>query len=313
MSKATDREEDEKELKEMEKQLIQQAEEDKAKAAQKESEPSPEPVAQPAPVAEPVSEAPVPSVTEQPSEAEKPKDDPMEWARKKGLKTPEDMARLLKQREQEYHESRQKEKAATPPPVPTWNPTPEMNPGFQPQFYQPPQPQRLNPRELAPYYPNVHPDDIERFMPVIIDAADAISNRKMASLEQRFGAQFGAIQRSNERNNELMQLMQDPAFRDERVQREINAVIDTDPSIFQRQGAYTTLFKEALSNLARKQLQQGVATETPTGQKPPFTAGGGNGSAFTGPVKITERDFDQWSAKDQEAFLSSNGRIVPKK
>lgn len=308
MSNATeDRKEAEQELKEMEKQLEQAAEEDKAKAAQKESEPSPEPLTELVPDAQPAPEASSPSVTAQPSEAEKPKDDPMEWARKKGLKTPEDMARLLKQREQEYHESRQKEKAATPPPPPAWSPAPEM--GFQPQFYQPPQQQRFSPRDIAPLYPQLSPEDVERITPLMFDVANAAARQ----VRQEFGQSITQIQRQSERNNELMQLMQDQTFRDERVQREINAVIDTDPSIFQRQGAYTALYEKALVNLARKQLQQGAATESPTGQKPPVTAGGGNGSSFTVPAKVSERDFDSWTLKEQEVFINSNGRIVPKK
>lgn len=308
-------EEQKQELKELEAEIEQVAAEEKAKAAQVEPEPSPEPVASPEPEPTPEPEAVVtPQQSEAPQVTEKPKDDPMEWARKKGFKSPEDMARALLQKEQEFHDSRQKAKAEAQqlPPMPpqNWNPAPQMGYPAMPNmpFYQP-QP-AINPRQVAALYPSLAPEDVERVMPLIVDAAEAISNRKMAAFEQR----FGAIQRTTERNSELMTLMQDPAFRNEAVQREIHSVLEADPSIYQRERSPNTYaFEKALSNLARKQLQQGVATDTPTGSKPPVTAGGGNGSAFTVPVKITEKDFDRWTLKEQEAFINSNGKIVPKK
>ena len=112
-----------------------------------------------------------------------------------------------------------------------------------------------------------------------------------------------------------MRLMQDPAFRDERVQAEIHAVLDADPSIFQRErNPHVYAFNQALTNMTRKQLQQGAGNghTTPTNM-PPVTAGGGNGSASSGPVRVSEKDFARWSVKDQEAFITSNGRIVPKR
>ena len=305
MSNETERQEAEQELKQMEQQLLQEAEEAKAKAEPIVSEPDPEPVAASIPEAKANEEAPV---TPQPSEAEKPKEDPMEWAKRKGYKSPEDMARELLKKDQDYHQSKQKERESQPPIQPAWQPAPQMGYGYQPQPSYAPQP-RLSPRDFAQYYPQLAPEDVERVLPMVIDAAEAISNRKMATMEQK----FGAIQRTTERNNELMTLMQDPAFRNEEVQREIHAVLDSDPSIFQRQGAYSFAYERALANMTKKRLQQGFATEAPTQNNPPVTAGGGNGSAFTVPTKITERDFDRWSLKEQEAFLNSNGRILPKK
>lgn len=314
MSNETERQEAEKEIKEMEKQLMQEKEaQDQAKAVAVLPEPSPEPVSEPSPVAESAQQSPV---TQESSEAEKPKDDPMEWAKKKGFKSPEDMARALLQKEQEFHKSRQKETPAAPqqPSQPAWAPGPDMNGyGFQPQPQFVPLQPRISPRDFAPYYPQLAPEDVERMMPLVIDAAEAISNRKMAAFEQRYGQQFGQIQRTTERNNELMTLMQDPAFRDERVQREIHAVLDSEPSLFNQPGAYSLAYEKALANMTRKQLHQGVATETTTGQRPPVTAGGGNGSASTSPRSYTPQEIERWSIKDQEAFINSGGRIVPKK
>lgn len=318
MSNETERLEAEQELKQMEQQLTQEKEKlDAAKAAQDYAL-SPEPIVEPSSEAKPVDET---TVTSQPSEVseEKPKDDPMEWAKRKGYKSPEDMARELLKKDQDYHRSREKERQVAPqqPIQPQWQPEPQ---GFQPGFgfqpqpnFAPQQPGRVSPRDFAQYYPQLSPDDVERVLPMVLDAAEAISKRQITAFQQQWGQQFGQIQRTTDRNNELMTLMQDPAFRDERVQREVHAVLDSDPSIFQRQGAYTFAYEKALANMTRKQLQQGVATENPIEQRPPVTAGGGNGSAFTGPAKISEKDFDRWSLKDQEAFINSNGRVFPKK
>ncbi len=309
MSNAT-REAEEQELNEMERQLTQAAEADKAKAAQVDVAPSPEPEPTPTPEAPPVEEPPV---TPTPSEAEKPKDDPLKWAEKKGFKSPEDMARALLQKEQEFHASRQKaeREAAAPPPPPAWQPRPDMGYLSPPPPFYPPQPPQRNDafRQVAAMYPQLAPEDVERIMPLMVDVAQSTA----AQVRREFGQQFSHIQRQTERNNELMQLMQDPAFKDPRVQQEIHAVLDTDPSLFQRPGAYGAAFEKALSNMQRKQLQQGVTQELPSGQRPPVTAGGGNGSANTMPRKITEAEFNSWTPAQMEAYLNSNGRVIPKK
>src|SRR6185436_20839949 len=96
------------------------AEAEKDQAAKQVEEPvtpSPDPIASPAPEAAQVQPSPV-----TPNESNPPKvgqDDPMEWAKKKGFKSPEDMARALLQKEQEFHQSRQKaaqEQTPQPPP-----------------------------------------------------------------------------------------------------------------------------------------------------------------------------------------------------
>ena len=310
-------EEAQRELDEMEQQLTQAAEAEKEKAEQPEKietlqalPPDPIPSHAPEPTTQPEA-----TVTQQPSDAEKPKDDPMEWARKKGFKSPEDMARALLQKEQEFHQSRQKQNGQQQqppaPPMPTWQPAPDMGYGnaYPPPpmpFYQPP----VDVRRLASSY-EMLPEDFDKVARVAADLTRAAIEQERT----RWNSEMSSIRRTTERNNEVMTLMQDPAFRDERVQREIHAVIDSDPTIFQRPGAYSSAFEKALGNLARKQLQQGVTQETghQNGNTPPVTAGGGNGSANVGPRKVTEREFNSWPVKDQEAFLLSNGRTVPKK
>lgn len=304
----------EDELKEMEKQIEQEAEAKEEKAA---LVPPPYPDPSPAADAEP-SETPVgqeeqdaPSEGQKPDDGQKPKEDPMEWAKAKGFKSPEDMARALLQKEREFHESRQKKKE--PPPIPSWQPQPEMGAGYPPPVYPNPVygPRVDSFRELSAMYPQIDPEDLRRFMPVVVDAAQAIARRERMELER----QITGIQRTTERNNELMTLMQDPAFRDNRVQKEIHAIIDADPSIFQRERTpLVHAYEKAMVNLARRTLQQGTNGEVLNpGSTPPVTASGGNGSSFTTPTRITEKIFDSWSLKDQEAYLKSNGKILPKK
>lgn len=300
-------EQEEKELKEMEQQLIEAAEAEKEKAAKEEETlPAlpPDPIASPAPQAESSQDVPV---TPSQPEAKPKEDNPMEWAQKKGFKTPEDMARALLQKEREFHQSKQKTEP-TPPPPPTWQPQPSWGnqyPGPGPGYTYSPQPYAPRPMngdvhsQLAANY-DMHPDDVRRFMPLVVDAAEAIANRRTQDLQR----QVESINRATERNNELMTLMQDSAFRNEAVQEEIHKVLDSDPTIFQRAGAYTEAFQRALGNMARKQLQQGVIPEKQSnGSKPPVTAGGGNGSSFTAPRPMTEKELAKLSIAEQEKFL----------
>lgn len=309
---------EDQELKEMEEQILA-AEAEKAKAAEVEPTPSPEPDASTAPETPKEPEAPV---TPTQVQVETPKDDPMEWAQKKGFKTPEDMARALLKKEQDFHAERQnKERDNTPPvtqfPPQQWQPRPDMG-GYPPPpaYGYPPPPQRISARDVAQNYPQLAPEDVERVLPLVIDAARAISANDVAALERK----YAHIERVSQRNSELMSLMQDPAFRDERVQQEIHKVLDADPQIFQRERKpHVAAFQQALANMTRKQLQQGttVGANPSRAQTPPVTAGGGNGSANTSPINYNDpafqRKFESWSMKEQEAFINSNGRIIPKK
>lgn len=306
--------EDDKELAEMRQQIEQAAEASKSQAAtavEEQPAPSPEPPASPAP--EPVAPEPTPTAPSTPAKAE---DDPLKWAEKKGFKTPDDMARALLQKDREFHESRQKAAAATPPQpqAPAWEPRPDMNGyGYPPApayGYPPPVPRGDAHREIAAHY-NLHPDDVRAFAPLVADLAENVTNRRTAALEK----EIFDLRRSTARNNELMTLMQDPVFKDERVQREIHAILDSDPTIFQGPQAYTVAYHQALANMARKQLQQGMGEGNThnRGTTPPVTAGGGNGSADTLPRLITEREFDSWTDAEQKAFIESKGTKVPKR
>lgn len=263
-----------------------------------------------APTPEPVT--PTRSAPETPAQ-----DDPVKWAQKKGLNSPEAIARSLQQMEQEFHKRNQQGHPGyqdlnpgqpapqTPPqPPPNWNPNPQ---GFPPYGYPPPPPQRQDiSRSLAQRY-GMDPEDVERLMPMVVDAAEAIASRRTMALER----QFADVQRQSARSSELMQLSQDPAFVDPRVQKEMHEVLK-DGSIFQRERApYAAAFNQAMQNLARKTLQQGAVPERTN--QPPTTAGGGNGSANHAPMKITDAVFNSWTDAEQDTYMKSNGRILPKR
>lgn len=301
---------------ELEKQALAEAEAKRDKAVPEEPEPSPEPAEDVSTAPDPKPE-PEPDITPRPEpepatgEQQEKDKDPMEWARSKGFKGPEDMARALLQKEQEFHKSRQTRN--DPPPPPAWNPPPQPpawgSPPAQPAYGQPPAHQ-IGPRELAEKY-KMDPEDFERIAPLSADMARAAVSEMRAQFDRR----FGEVERSTARQSELMTLMQDPAFRNEAVQREIHAVLDADPTIYQRERSpHVAAFNQAMINMARKQLHPEITNGNGSQRgKPPVTAGGGNGSTSAMPRAITEKEFSTWSEPQQKAFLDSKGRIVPKR
>ncbi len=307
--------EEQAELEQIKALLAQDAEAKKGQAAAEVEEPAePSPVSPVSPAPENVEPEPTPVTPKQSEPVEQPKadtaakDDPMEWARKKGLKSPEDMARLLLQKEREFHETRQRAEREQPPAPPAWQPAPQMGYGYPPPptyGYPPPMP-RPDARQIAAQlFPEINPDDAKAFVPAMFEVANATARQVRAEMEQK----FQHLQIQSERTSELMTLAQDPAFHDARVQREIHSIIESDPAIYQRERRPNTYaFEKALASLARKQLQQGVTAETltPT-NRPPVTAGGGNGSARPVPTTMTPDMFDRLSVEKQEAFLKANG------
>jgi hypothetical protein len=128
----------------------------------------------------------------------------------------------------------------------------------------------------------------------------------------RFEGELSGIRRQTERSAEFQELMQDPAFVDPKVQAEMREVLK-DGSLFQRGGrVYTAALQIAVGNLYRKQLQQG-SPATANHNNPPVTAGGGNGSANTQPRKITEAVFNSWTDEEQDAYMKSGGKAIPKR
>jgi hypothetical protein len=155
----------------------------------------------------------------------------------------------------------------------------------------------------------IDPDDIERLMPLVVKVSKAVSASQNAQLQN----EMSELRRQAARSSEFQQLMQDPAFVDPRVQAEMSQVLK-DGSIYQRSGTpHVLAFNIALANLARKQLQQGTTPEPTSHNRPPTTAGGGNGSANTSPIKITDAIIASWTPKEQDAYFYSNGRVIPKR
>ena len=302
---------------ELEKQALAEAEGKKATAEPEEPAPDPEPDEDPSPAPEPQPE-PEADVTPRPepepvNDGKQEKDkDPLEWAKAKGFKSPEDMARALLQKEQEFHQSRQNGRQGEPPPIqplPSWNQRPEQGGGYPPPPAPNYQPSR-NIEELAKKY-DLDPEDFNKVARLNADLVRAA----LAQERERYDRRLFEIERDSKRNREAFRLMQDPAYTDPQVQKEMHSILDADNTHFQREGWQTAVFNQALGNLARRQLQQGTnpGSNAPKGSKPPVTAGGGNGSAFTGPRAITEREFATWTEEQQKAYLESGGKRVPRK
>ena len=314
---------------ELEKQALAEAGAKQSKAAPEEPEPEPETVDDAPQASAPETQEPpvTPSPSSEPvNDRQQGNDkDPMERARRKGLDTPEALARSLASLEDEFHRRNQaghpgyqdirngNPAPQNPPPPPNWNPAPQAPAyGYPPQngYGYPPPPSRQDIAHQLARENNMDPEDVERLMPLIVRVSDVAASRRTASLER----ELHEVRRQSARNAEFNQLMQDPAFSDQRVQTEMREVLK-DGSLFQQGGrAYTTAFNMALANLARKTLQQEMPKgNTSPGERPPVTAGGGNGSANTGPHAITEKEFLGWSEDQQKAFLKSNGQKVPRR
>lgn len=300
----------EAELKAMEEQIQDLAQAQPTAAAVE--EPTPEPAAAPqppetqAPATEPVAQNTAPEKTDAA--------DPMERARRKGLDTPEALARSLASLEDEFHRRNQAGHPGyrdipngnpTPQPQsppPNWNPQPQA-PGYG---YPPPPPDL---KRLAQQF-DMDPDDFEK----IARVNAALTQAAIRQERTRWESEMSGIRRQTERSAEFAELMQDPAFTDPRVQAEMREVLK-DGSLFQRGGrVYTAALQIAVGNLYRKQLQQGNTNGNASPQNmPPVTAGGGNGSATNGAPKITEKEFARWTPAQMEAFINSNGKVVPKR
>lgn len=321
----TDETEDQ-ELKELEAQIEELNAQEKSAASQAEEPVETQPETPTPPTLE---EAPVVQQNVSPTPAqEKPSaDDPLKWAKQKGLETPEEIARSYQKLEQEFSRRNQNKHpgyqdwngngqapAPVPPPNPGWNPQPQAPAyGYPPVGYGYPPPPPLPPsradvsKRMAEKY-GMDPEDVDRLMPLIVDASEAIASRRTAAIENK----LMNVERRTSRSEEIVRLSQDPAFMKPEVQQEIHGVFASDPSLLQRPGGYESAFQQAVMNLYRKQLQQGFTPDSTTRNNPPVTAGGGNGSA-SATRGITAREVESWSLKDQEAFINSGGRILPKR
>lgn len=300
-----------------------------APEAQKPPEAAP-PVPQPKPAivaSEPSAQPPVapapPAAAATPTPAAPPKADdkvdPLEWARKKGLKSPEDIARSLRSLETEFHRRNQMPPVVAPP-TPAYEPRPAAPPyqpqpggGYPPPYqpaprYAPPAPVPLRRDQvqwLAETY-QIDPADAERLAPLVMD---------MVSASQRQSDQrFQRLERDNARNSEMFRLMQDPSFQHPEVQFELHRILEEDPRIFELEPApYTIAFNRALMNIARRLVTTGkedvLASDAVVSSRPPTTLGsdGGSGGRAPAPAPLSSESFNGLSLDKKREMLTSIG------
>jgi hypothetical protein len=301
-------------------------------APQPEAKTTPPPAASVPPAQPPATPAqPVARATPTPP-ASKPEDkvDPLEWARNKGLKTPEDIARSLRSLETEFHRRNQMPPAQPAPNAPSSYPeqprpsapyVPPMPPPYQPPAaggypppYQPapryvPQPAPLPKRDIqwiADTY-QIPVEDAERLAPMVMDMV-AVAQRQS---DQR----FSRLERDNARNSEMFRLMQDPSFQHPEVQFELHRILEEDPRIFDVEPApYTVAFNRALVNIARKYVMPGTKSDSapeapPISQRPPTTLGGDGGASGKAPAEapLNPAAFNQLPLDKKREVLTAIG------
>lgn len=228
-----------------------------------------------------------------------------EWMRKKGFKSSRDMAKSLRHLERKLHE---KAKA-----MPRHEDQP--NYGYQPGYRQAPVTPTVE--ELARRY-NLPPEDFERVMPLINDAADF----KIRSGVQPLLNELNALKKEMARGREMDNLKEDPAFHNREVLKEMYQIIEEEPSILEREPEpYNYAFNKALSNMGRRIIEGRAPTnddidETRTGiptTPPPLGRGAASGSKGTPmrsrPNKMTQERFNSLSSADMEKYLASRGLV----
>lgn len=288
--------------------------------------PSVPPAQPPAEPAKPAAEAPPTPPTPRPGDQV----EPLEWARKKGLKTPEDIARSLRALETEFHRRNQMPPAPAPsapapteqprPPAPYVPPVPPPYPprpedGGYPPPYQPvprfiPQPAPL-PRNQVQWLADTYQipvEDAERLAPMMMDMVAAAQRRQ----DQR----FTRLERDNARNSEMFRLMQDPSFQHPEVQFEMHRILEEEPRIFELEPApYTVAFNKALVSIARKHVATGQAEvpapeAPPMSSRPPTTLGGDGGAGGGAPKEgapLTPETFNRLPLEKKREALTAIG------
>lgn len=283
-------------------------EKQKASGAKPPEPPAPAPPQSVRPEAPKQTQAPKEPSKEVPPPEDKPKgqgDDALEWASKKGLKTPEDMANSLRNLEREFHKRNQPTKEELQPksePQP-----PVAQPPYQPPVY----PQ--HPSGMLEHYANqygMHPEDFKKVLRISQDIADA----RIAEIQQKFGQELGNLKRSTAKNDDLMNVMRNPNSRHPQVQREMHQILEKNPDLFKRDDAYSQALNQALINIASRNLQgSGGSPQNSTQGLPPSTpppsGGSGSGSGGKAPalIPMTEEAFAKLSADEQAKHLKKLG------
>jgi hypothetical protein len=278
------------------------------------------------------AQAPAPEKTETPQAPNAPakadaatasqEADPIDWARKKGLKSEADIARSLRAMEDEFHKrnqnGRQGWKAPEPvPPAPSYPSQPPMSPpsySTPPASYQPPSYQNplVAKQQLAQRY-NLAPEDLDRVLPLVADVTEA----RIAQRDQQWALKLATIEKENARNSEFRELMADPFFKDPQVQMEVHRVFEENPSVFESESApYKWAYNQALSRIGRRNLQGGLGSvENPSvpltpPTRPPSVGTGGAGG-IPEPSTLTPQAFADLPLEDKQKLLVRMG-VRPK-
>lgn len=215
-----------------------------------------------------------------------------EFAKKKGWKTQDDIIKSYRELEKKLGEQ-----GKIQPPAPQY---PNYGyPQVPPAQYYPPPPPPAAISQIARMYPNLAPEDIERVAPMIMDFSEAIADRKVRALEER----FLSSERERQRESEIQRLKQDPHFQNPEVLSEMGQILESDPRIAKEPNGLTYAFKEALANVGRKRLEGSAPTDAqaqPSGQvlptKPPTTARG------TGPANVGKPGIKALTPLDPATF-----------
>lgn len=236
------------------------------------------------PVTPPVQSAP--NGNEAPKPQQQNAGNEPEWekmAREKGWKTPEDAARSYANLEREFHSRNQRPVA--PAPAPTYaTPYPQAQPVYQQQppapiYVQQPQ-QQVDVVGVLARKHNIPREDAERLLPFVLEVADYRANDAVARTRAELEPQVIGLQRQVARQQEMTDIINDPAMRVPRVQFEVNKILLENPSVFNyEQQPYRWALDKALRNIAQERLgdyqnPSGALQGFPT--TPPQTAGGGS-------------------------------------
>lgn len=279
----------------------------------------PKNAAQPAPEKTETPQAPnAPAKTDVPGSQGS---DPIDWARKKGLKSEADIARSLRAMEDEFHKRNQNGRQGWPapgapqpvPPAPNYPSQPPMaTPRYSPPpaSYQPPQYQNpvVAKQQLAQRY-NLAPEDLDRVLPLVADVTEA----RIAQRDQQWAEKLSTIEKENARNSEFRELMADPVFKDPQVQMEVHRVFEENPTVFESESApYKWAYNQALGRIARRNLQGATgSTENPNAPLTPPTRppsiGTGSGSGIPEPGTLTPQAFADLPLEDKQKLLTRMG------
>lgn len=265
----------------------------------------------------------------------------MKWAnakgyvRKDGTIDAERLATSQRELERELHRRAHEERTKTPPAQPApalgYPPPPPVQPAVYPPGYYPPAPAPWNPppappratvEALAKEY-DLDPadfDKIARLSSTMVDNAMLRMNREIVAPLRN---QVNGLSRDLGRQNELLDLMADPAFKNPQVQFHMDRIMRSNPSIIERDPTpWTTAYHGALNAIAREHLGgpspepaapiAPVEADLPRGG-PPKTAGnnGGGGGAPRGSAAnlVDPKQFAGLTLDEKRAHLKSLGAL----